>query len=94
MVFDLQFQQERGQQDATARSASDSITTCSSSAWAPPPRATEAVERRDADRRGEVAVAAAAGRTLGQLQAELPTDPPGLLEEGGDRRAIAPSAAG
>ena len=54
----------------------------------------QAVEGRDAQRRGEVAVAAAAGRALGQLQAQLPADAPGLLEQGGDRREIAPSAAG
>ena len=50
------------------------------------PRA-QAVERRDAQRGGEVAVAAAAGRALGQLQAELTADAAGLLEQRGDGRS-------
>ena len=65
---------------SAARSGSESIRMCSSSAWAPPPRA-QAVERRDSQGRGEVAVAAAAGRALGQLQAEVPADALRLLEQ-------------
>ena len=74
-----------------ARSGSESIRICSSSAWAPAPRGPRPSRVGIPKRRGEIAVAAAAGRALGQLQAERlgSAELPGLLKEGGvGRRSL------
>ncbi len=55
---------------SAARQGSAAISTCSCAACAPSPIGSEAVERRHAHRRGEVAVRPAAGRSLEQLASE------------------------
>ena len=67
-----------------ARSADESIMMCSSSAWAPAPRGPRPSRVGNSQSRREVAVAAAAGRSFGQLEAQASRagELAGFLEQG------------